>query len=179
MIIELCGVPGAGKSSIAHALAGEVRRRGGEVSLPLEEVSPRRTRARRLRRKLRRAAVEFAGHPCASTRTVRAVMRSQQPTRRDVAVRSLNWLVLRSAMRRTSTAAGVHIIDQGLVQELCSLGYAGDAASAIDIADPGAGVLAPDLIVVVEAELALADQRLEARPGQESRVERAGTGRRR
>ena len=178
MIIELCGVPGAGKSTIAQELVNELHSLGRAASLPLEEVSPRRPRSRRLRRKLRRAAVEAAGHPLASARTVRAVMRSRQPTRREVAIRSLNWLVLRAAMRRASTMAGFHIIDQGLVQELCSLGFAGDAGSAIDVADPGVGLLAPDLILVVEVELGLADQRLAARPGRESRVEGDGVDRR-
>jgi hypothetical protein len=179
MIIELCGVPGAGKSTVAHALVTELRGRGHAASLPIEEVSPRRSRGDRLRRKLRRAAVEVAGHPQASARTVRAVMRSHQPTWRDVAVRSLNWLVLRAAMRRASTTPGFHVFDQGLVQELCSLGFAGDAASVIDIADPGVALLAPDLIVVVEAELGLANLRLAVRPGRESRVEAAGPGSRR
>ena len=179
MIIELCGVPGSGKSTVAHALVAELRRRGHAASLPLEEVSPRRSRGDRLRRKLRRAAAEIAGHPQASARTVQAVRRSHQPTRRDVAIRSLNWLVLRAAMRRASTTPGFHVFDQGLVQELCSLGFAGDAASVIDIADPGVALLAPDLIVVVESDLGLADLRLAARPGRESRVEAAGAGRRR
>jgi hypothetical protein len=179
VIIELCGVPGAGKSTIAQELVSELHRLGEAASLPLEEVSPRRSRSRRLRRKLRRAAVEAAGHPLASARTVGAVMRSRQPTRRDVAIRSLNWLVFRAAMRRASTTEGFHVIDQGLVQELCSLGFYGDARSAIDVADPGVVLLAPDLILVVEVELGLADQRLAARPGQESRVEGDGVDRHR
>ena len=58
-------------------------------------------------------------------------------------------------------------------------GSAGDAGAAIDVADPGVGLLAPDLIVVVEVELGLADQRLAARPGRESRVEGDGVDRRR
>ena len=57
MIIELCGVPGAGKSTVAHALVTELQGRGHAASLPIEEVSPRRSRGDRLRRKLRRAAV--------------------------------------------------------------------------------------------------------------------------
>jgi hypothetical protein len=179
VIIELCGVPGSGKSTVAHGLVTELRRRGHAASLPLEEVSPRRPRGERLRRKLTRAATEVAGHPRASARTVQAVRRSHQPTWRAVAIRSLNWLVLRAAMRRASTTPGFHVFDQGIVQELCSLGFAGDAAAAIDIADPGAALLAPDLIVVVESDLGLADLRLAARPGRESRVEAAGPGRRR
>ena len=179
MIIELCGVPGAGKSLIARELVTELRGLGRDASLPLEEVSPRRPRSYRVARKLGRAAMEVTRHPWASAGTVRAVIRSGQPTRRDVAVRSLNWLVLRAALRRARASVGYHVIDQGLVQELCSLGFCGDAQAVIDVADPGVALLAPDLILVVEVELGLADQRLESRPGRESRLEADGVDRRR
>jgi thymidylate kinase len=178
MIIELCGVPGAGKSFIASELVSQLRMHGHAASLPLEEISPRTARRKRLSRKLRRAAVEIARHPLDSAWTVRGVVRSGQPTRRDVAIRSLNWLVLRAALRRARATVGFNVIDQGLVQELCSLGFAGDAESAIDIADPGVKLLAADLILVVEVSPELADQRLAARPGRESRVEADGVDRR-
>ncbi len=178
MIIELCGAPGAGKSSIALEVVERLRRDGHPASLPLEEVSPRTPRPQRLCRKVRRAAVESVCHPLASARTVRAVVRSGQPTWRDVAIRSANWLILRAALRRARADVGIHVIDQGIVQELCSLGFRGDAEAAIEIADPGVGLLASDVIVVVETEPWLADQRLAARPGRESRVEADGVDRR-
>jgi len=179
VIIELCGVPGAGKSSIARELVAELRGLGRDASLPLEDVSPRRRRSYRVGRKVGRAAMEVTRHPWTSVGAVRAVVRSGQPTQRDVAVRSLNWLVLRAAMRRARASVGFHVIDQGIIQELCSLGFCGDAQAAIDVADPGVGLLAPDVILVVDVDLELADQRLGSRPGRESRVEADGLDRRR
>ena len=83
MIIELCGVPGAGKSTVAHALVTELRRRGHAASLPIEEVSP-----------ADRAGIGCAASSAvppsrspatpASARTVRAVIRSDQPDIGDV-----------------------------------------------------------------------------------------------
>ena len=116
MIIELCGMPGAGKSSIARELVTQLRELGSVTSLPLEEVSPRQPRTRRFRRKIQRATVEVLRHPSASFSTVGAVIRSGQPTLRDVVVRSLNWLVLRSTLRRARTMAGVKNFHPGLVQ---------------------------------------------------------------
>ena len=45
MIVEFCGVPGAGKSYLAGALATDLRALGHAVSQPLEPVSPRRVAA--------------------------------------------------------------------------------------------------------------------------------------
>ena len=171
MILELCGLPGAGKSTVARALVTEIGRRGLEASLPLEEVSPRRARPQRVRRKIRRAAVEAVGHPGDAVRIVRAVARSGQPGVGDVAIRSLNWLVLRAALRRSRSAAGIHVLDQGVVQELCSLAFRGDAFAALDLGDPGPGRLGPDLVVLVDVDPAIAQERLISRPGGESRVE--------
>ncbi len=179
MIIELCGVPGAGKSSIASELVTELRGHGLTASLSLEDVSPRTPRPRRLTRKVMWASIETVRHPRESARVIRAVVRSGQRARSDVAIRSLNWLVLRAALRRARATVGFNVIDQGLVQELCSLGYGGDAGSVIDIADPGANLLAPDLILVIDVEPAIADQRLADRPGRESRIEANGIDRRR
>ena len=179
MIVEFCGVPGAGKSYLAGALATDLRALGHAVSQPLEPVSPRRSAWSRIPRKVGRAVAEGVRHPVATTAALRAVGRSGQPSARDVVLRSLNWLVLRSALRRARSSRGIHLIDQGVVQELCSIGFRGDAAAALDIADPGVERLAPDVIVMVDVDSSLADQRLEQRPGNESRLEGLGVDRRR
>lgn len=178
MIIELCGVPGAGKSHLTKELAQELRRAGQQVELPLEPVSPRCRTSVRLLRKLGWASRELVTHPVASALAVRAVSRSAQGSIRTIVVRSLNLVVLRSCLRRARGRHGTHIVDQGLIQELGSLAYCGDGEAAMGATDPGPDRLAPDVILVVDVDIDVADRRLDARAGTESRIERAGTDRR-
>lgn len=177
MIVELCGIPGSGKSTLARDLVADLERRGCIADLPLEGVSPRAPKWSRLWRKACRGGMEVAIHPRTSAVTIRQVIKSKQPTGRDNVARSLNWLVLRAALRRARHAPGIHVFDQGVIQELGSLGYRGDVGAAVEIADPGKALLAPDVVVLVDVDPAVAEERLARRPGQESRIEDAGLDR--
>jgi len=178
MIVEFCGVPGAGKSTLARQLTEELRRNGHAAHLPLEATSPRAPRPSRLLRKGLAAAGETLLHPFTTLLVIRAVVQSAQPSRRDVLVRAGNWLVLRAALRRARGNDGIWLFDQGVIQELCSLGYAGKPFAGMDVANPGRPRLGPDVIMNVDLKLAEAEDRIAARPGIESRVERSETDRR-
>jgi hypothetical protein len=178
VIVEFCGVPGAGKSTLASALMAELRRTGHPAHLALEATSPRARRPARLLRKCTIAAGEVVLHPFTTLLVLRAVHQSMQPSHRDLVVRTGNWLVLRAAMRRARRSGAIWLFDQGVIQELCSLGYAGKPFAGMDVANPGLPRLGPDVIVSINLKLAEAEERIEARPGSESRVERSGTDRR-
>lgn len=174
MIVEFCGMPGAGKSTVATALVDELVARGHMATSMLSDVSPSTPRTQRVARKLRHAFWELGAHPRSSFRALQLLSRSGQPGWRAVVVRATNWLVVRSAYRRAQDSAVVGVIDQGLIQELCSVGFRGRALDALDLGDPGPDRLAPDRIVQVDVDVRTAGERLAARPGRQSRVETPG-----
>lgn len=169
-IVEFSGIPGAGKSYLARHLADALVSAGTSVDEPLLLVSPHLGWSRRGFRKLRLAALETIGHPVSSARLVVAVAGSGQSPR-DFVHRSQNWLVVRSLVRRCRRRPGVHIFEQGIVQELCSIGYLGRWHACLEVAAPGRDDLAPDVIVRVTVPCAVAKQRLAARGGHQSRIE--------
>jgi hypothetical protein len=174
VLVEFCGLPAAGKSFLAVRLAAELRRRGRPVTLVLAPVGPNVAWWARIPRKLARATRELIAHPRSSAAAVRSVGLSRQASRRDLVHRSLNVLTVRAAVRRSRQRAGIHVIDQGMVQELCSVAHRGDGRAILDVADPGPARLGPDHLVVVGVPLVVARQRLYRRPGRQSRVERPG-----
>jgi hypothetical protein len=174
LIVEFSGIPGVGKSSVAHAVAAALATTGQSVDEPLLFVAPALARSRRLRRKLRLAAFEAVTHPLSSGTLAIAVARSGQ-SMGDFVHRVQNWLVVRALFRRSRRRSGVHLFDQGVVQELCSIGYRGDWRAALRSAAPGADDLAPDLIVRVTAPVEAVQQRLAARAGADRGESRSTT----
>lgn len=174
MIIECCGAPGAGKTTIAADLVPVLRAHDMPAVLPLEGMSARRSPRVRLLRKLWRAGTELLRHPISSTRILGQVAQTRQRTARDVIARSLNMLVLRSAFRKARASGGIHVFDQGIIQELASIAYGAHVDPDVELADPGAEGLAPDLILAIHTDAETANTRLALRPGRQSRVEAAG-----
>jgi hypothetical protein len=170
--IELCGPPGVGKSLIASSLAEQLIARGVRVSQPLAVVAPTRRARSRVAAKALIASREMARSPVDSSRALAAIHRSDQSVR-DALHRSLNWLVVRGLYRRARSRPGIHVFDQGVVQELCSIGYqGGDWRACLTASGPGRAELGPDLLILVAASVETALARLDARPGHQSRLER-------
>lgn len=177
--VELCGPPGAGKSFIASNLAEHLVARGVDVSQPLAVVAPTRRAGFRVGAKVLIASREMARAPFDSARALAAIHRSGQSVR-DTLHRSLNWLVVRGVYRRARSRPGVHVFDQGVVQELCSIGYrGGDWRTCLTASGPGTARLGPDILVLVAASVETAVARLDARPGSQSRLERLDVDERR
>jgi AAA domain len=170
--VELCGPPGAGKSVIAGTLAEHLVARGIQVSQPLAVVAPTRRAGFRVGAKVLVASGELARAPVDSVRALAAIHRSNQSVR-DTLHRSLNWLVVRGLYRRARSRPGIHVFDQGVVQELCSIGYqGGDWRACLTASGPGTAGLGPDLLIRVAASVETAVARLNSRPGSQSRLER-------
>ncbi len=170
-IVELCGLPGAGKTSIATDLG---REEGSLItSRPALGIGPEVPAARRLSRKLGLVASASIRRPALEATMARGIRRSGQPGPGEAASRWVQWASTQALMSRARRAPGVHLFDEGVIQALWSLGLRGDPADVLQtLADSAGRWSRPDLVVVVDPRIDLLVRRLRDRPSQHSRVQR-------
>jgi hypothetical protein len=85
--------------------------------------------------------------------------------------RSVQWLVTSRLLAGPGRSGGVHLLEEGLLQGLWSIGIRGEVGPMLGHAR-AATRSRPDLVVVVDAPVALLRQRLEGRSSRHSRVQR-------
>jgi len=171
LLVEFVGLPGAGKSTLASAVALRLTRRGVAVRNvgSLYPDTSWRVRARKMARGLR----ETLSRPHNAFRSGRAVLASGQRSLVDAAKALHNWLFVSSLVEENG---GEHVVllDEGIFQALWSIGYSGrDGALAALLHDLYPLFPPPDLVVIVDVGPATAAARLARRPFGGSRLERA------
>ena len=168
-VVEFCGLPGAGKSTIAGALVASLRLQGIPTTEVMAPIGPAASRGERMRRKsmvIARGMTHAGGVAVAGN----VGFRSGQRSGRDRVARPANLLVVRDAVRRAKDRPGVHVLDQGPVQEWWSAALRADDARVLRWAatDPAPRA---DLVVRVDAPLELLTRRLARRGDRQSRLE--------
>ena len=155
-IVELCGLPGAGKTWLASALGQE---EGTLVtSMPALGIGPEVPTARRLSRKLGLVAAASIRRPALEATMAKRIWRSGQPRPGDTASRWVQWTGTQALMSRARQAPGVHLFDEGVIQAL----YLRNTASKT-----------PLLAAVGPLQFEVVQFRLESEYGAESRLEPA------
>jgi hypothetical protein len=170
-IVELCGLPGSGKSHVASVLARALLARGHEPHDVRASLGPDVGAALRVPRKLSAAVTATLAEPGAAVAIGAAVIRSQR-TIAARASRSLQWLVTQELLRRARRDGGVYVLDEGVVQALWSIGLRGDVERVVEALDSEPAWIGPDVLLVVRATPAAADRRLSARASTHSRTQR-------
>jgi len=168
-VVEFCGLPGAGKSTIAGALVASLRLQGIPTTEVMAPIGPAATRAERMRRKtvvIARGMTQPGGVAVAGN----VGFRSRQQAGRDRVARPANLLVVRDAVRRAKDRHGVHVLDQGPVQEWWSAALRADDARVLRWAatDPAPRA---DLVVRVDVPADVLARRLAGRRERQSRLE--------
>jgi hypothetical protein len=175
LVVELCGLPGSGKSVLAAHTCAALRRSGVDAVVADLPVSAAAPASARVRRKVLAAAVAATAEPVATGRAIRVVA-SSRPTPRDGLGLLAQWLTVQQLQRRARARPGVWLLEEGSVQTVWSLALRASAPGA-DVA----GLLEvrpPDLVVVVEAPLDVLLRRLDDRPSRHSRTQRLAADRR-
>jgi hypothetical protein len=171
-VVELCGLPGAGKTHVAQLLAREMVSRGVIAHVGGVLVGPDVPTPSRVSRKLGLTAAEIAIRPRSAAAVALRIAVSGQRDRDDVARRVVQWLGTQRLIRAARRTEGVHILDEGVVQALWSVGLRGDVSGVLRTLESRRDWAAPDLVVLVEARLETIYARLDARPSRHSRVQR-------
>jgi len=168
IVVELTGIPGAGKTTATDRLQRELEGFGVAADQPVAPIGP--DRRWRVPTKATAAVNEIGRHPRDASRVLSAIARTHQRSRADAAKRALNLLAKQHLLRRARRRPGVHLVDEGPLHELCALRYRATV-------DPDRAVLAralvlPDVVIAIETDPATAATRLEGRASRHSRVQR-------
>lgn len=173
LVVELVGLPGSGKSYLAHQLVLAMHRRNALVQVADAPVSAAAPRTVRAARKAVHSAREVLRHPRRSGRIVPRIASSQRAGGDAVAL-AVQWLVTQRLLSAARATSGLHLFEEGVLQTLWSIGLRGRV-------EPVLGELAgdvqwPDLVVAVEPPLPLVQERLAARASRHSRVQQLTAG---
>ena len=173
LLVEFLGLPGVGKSELSHRVAQRLAGNGIAVRQPSHVLAHGMSPPARRLGKTLYVLREILCHPVAAARTARAIAATGQRDRRTRGLLTFNWLLVVALARRARRRAGIHLLDQGLLQAVWSVAFDGDADGAVRLLSaPDAGRALPDVVVVVEADQGTVRQRLCHRAQNESRLER-------
>ena len=168
-VVEFCGLPGAGKSTLARAVVAQLRLRSVPTTEVMATLGPDAARSARVARKL--SSVLSGIREPGSARVVADVaLRSAQRDRRDRLARPANLLVVRHAVTKARRRPGVHVLDQGPLQEWWSAALRADDTQVLEMAARDRAPRA-DLVVQVQTPIEVLVDRLEARGARQSRLE--------
>jgi AAA domain len=171
IVVEFCGLPGAGKTSLSSAVEQEWD--GLLVSRPTRRIAPDVPAGRRLSRKLGLVAAEATRRPLLEARVAHRIARSRQPGAGEAAKRWIQWASTQSLMGRARRAPGVHVFDEGVLQALWSLALRGDPSATLRVLRDSTGRWsAPDLVIVLDPPVDLLVRRLRDRSSEHSRLQR-------
>lgn len=175
VIIELVGLPGAGKSALAAALHAELERRGRAARLMTAGVSDGTAPVSRYLRKGRLVLMQLLTRPIPSLRFLWWLRSSRQIGVVGFLERLVAWLVTQRLLITARGGTADAIFDEGSLQALWSIGLYGEYEGLLDLwqGDRDLGVIG-DLVLVVSPSLGMVEARLGGRVRPHSRIDHLG-----
>jgi AAA domain len=172
LVVELCGLPGAGKSSLAREVLASAPEGDVHIRVPTEAIGPEVPTVRRIGRKLRLVTGETVRQPVPSADAMRRIVGSGQGGVGPISSRWVQWVTTQRLMAVARRTPGVHLFDEGVTQALWSLGLRGDPSSTLAALRRTVGRWDhPDRIIVLDPPIELIDRRLSERGSRHSRLQ--------
>jgi RecA/RadA recombinase len=175
LVVEFCGLPGSGKSSLAAQTCLALRSAGVEARVADHAVSAAVPRRTRVRRRGSSAVAGLATRPLEAARAARLVA-ATRPSPRDGAALLAQLLTVQRLTSAARHRGGVVLVEEGTVQTMWSLALRAGADTLEEVRREVSAGCTADLLVVVEAPTALLLHRLEARSSRHSRTQRLDPG---
>jgi hypothetical protein len=172
LTVEFCGLPGAGKSH----LVDEVRRALLELDVPVAvattELATPTPKVARAGTKCRLAAYQLRRDPAHASRVASCLLHGAQRRVGDGPRQLLQWLAVQELLHRSTLGAGVHLLDEGPLQILWSVGLWGEPEPLLRLLEQApARWRRTGVVVVVRVRPEVASIRLAERLAAHSRVE--------
>jgi thymidylate kinase len=111
LAVELCGLPGAGKTTVAQAARDRLAAAEVACDLADQDVSAAAAPRRRLRRRATSAWHESTTHPVRTSTAAAAVLASRQARPRDTVAVLAQWLAVRDLLAGCHRSPGVHLFE--------------------------------------------------------------------
>ena len=172
-MVELCGLPGCGKTTLARTAAELLRAEGQEVVVVDEVVSAATPTVLRLPRKIVLVSHAVAAAP---RREAAAGLRlaATQRNRRDQLAVPIQWWMTQRLLTTAARGSGTAVVEEGLVQALWTAGLM--PSGPVNVPElVGLAAAAParaDLVVHLDVPVELAAERLGSRSSRHSRIQR-------
>jgi thymidylate kinase len=170
-VVELCGLPGSGKTTLARALVEVLAVAGVEATVLDASISAAVGRPVRAARRLGLASTSALRRPVPSARAA-AWFASGRQSPGDASSAFVQWLAVQRLVDRADGAATLHLLEEGAVQTLWTALLRADGPSTAS----SAWALLPrsgrsDLVVLVDVPLETASARLARRRSRHSRTQ--------
>jgi len=172
VVVEFAGLPGAGKTTLAHSTHQALLAAGVSSRLSDASISASAPFSSRARRRLALAGAELCRHPKHGVGALHAIRRLRPVSSRDALAGAVQWLAVQGLEARATRTAGVHVLQEGLVQTLWTLALRARGSHLELVRMLGRRAYSPDhLLVVVDAPPELVSTRLATRTSRHSRTQ--------
>ncbi len=157
--IEFFGMPGSGKTTLLNLITGK------------ENASPeRKKKLLKFSKKLYCLFKLLISSPFASIRQIELIRRTKQRTLTDLIKVTADWLYTLYLLKEARRYSRKTAFDQGIVQALWSVNLS--ACKPLDLEVFLRDVKMPDVVILLEVDQNIIRERLLARPGKQSRLEK-------
>lgn len=169
--VEFLGLPGVGKSTLSRKAAAELASERLRVTEPIRRINDC-TGPYRILSKARFAAEHHLRSPKSALATTHSLCAVDPGSSTDHLHVAFNLQYVAGVTARAHATSGVTLLDQGLYQGVWSIGLRSptDWLQLLDRFDDVLSQAAPDLVVLVEADIETVADRLRARDDGDTRV---------